>query len=107
MKTDVSFLSVESRCIPETFTSDDIVCHDLESSVSNEEEEVKKLSACSLITSYQLASNGTTRHKMLTSGKNSKRLKEYDGQIEVKVSYTILGIEVPIEMVGCSSRSLN
>ena len=85
----VNFLPVESRCIPETFTSNDIVCSDLESSVSNK-EEVKKLSTCSLITSYQFASNynGTTRHKMLTSGKNPKQLNEYEGQIEVKVCYT-------------------
>jgi len=60
----------------------------VERAASNKEEEVKKLSSCSLITSYQLASNGTTRHKMLTSPKDFKRLKEYDGKIEVQVCYT-------------------
>ena len=84
-----NFPSVESRCKPETFTSDDILCYDPESIVSNKDKEVKKLLACSLITSYELASNGTTRHKMLTSGTNPKGLKEYDGHIEVKVCYAI------------------
>ena len=50
---------------------------------------MKKLSACSLITSYKLATNETKRHKMLTSGTNSKGLKEYDGEIEVKVCNAI------------------
>lgn len=84
-----NFPSVESRCKPETFTSDDILCLDPERFVPNKEKEVKQLSACSLITSYKLATNGTTRHKMLTSGTNSKGLKEYDGKIEVTVCYAI------------------
>ena len=74
------------------------MCHDLESPFSNKEEEAIELSACSLITSYQLASNGTTRYKMLTSGENSKRLKEYDGQTEVKVCDT--NLDYSIERVG-------
>lgn len=65
------------------------MCYDPESFVSNKDKEVKTLLACSLVTSYQLASNGTTRHKMLTSGTDPKGLKEYDGQIEVKVCYAI------------------
>ncbi|XP_078347668.1 uncharacterized protein LOC144632802 isoform X2 [Oculina patagonica] len=65
---------VESKCDPEKFTSDDILCHDPQSSLFNK-EDVKKFSACSLITSYQFASNGTIRHKMLTSGTNSMLLK--------------------------------
>ncbi|KAJ7340309.1 hypothetical protein OS493_003042 [Desmophyllum pertusum] len=73
----------ESECNPESFTVDDILCSDLQSSLFNK-EEVKKLSACSLITSYQFASNGSMRHKLLTSGKNSMLLTEYDAHIEVE-----------------------
>ena len=80
----LAFFSVESKCNPERFTADDVLCHDPQSSLFNK-EKVKKFSTCSLITSYQFASNGSMRHTMLTSGTNSMLLKEYDGHIEIEV----------------------
>lgn len=83
---------MESKCDPESFTADDVLCHDPQSSLFNK-EDVKKFSACSLITSYQFASNGSMRHKMLTSGTNSMLLKEYDGHIEIEVCLKAIEFE--------------
>lgn len=76
---------VKSRCKPKSFTSDDILCGDRQSSLLNK-EEVRKLASCSLITSYQFASNVSRSHKLMISGLNSKLLTEYDGNMQVEVS---------------------
>ncbi|CAH3036859.1 unnamed protein product [Porites lobata] len=66
---------VKSRCKPKSFTADDILCGDRQSSLLNK-EEVRKLASCSLITGYQLASNVSRSHKLMISGLNSKLLTE-------------------------------
>ena len=76
---------VKSRCKPKSFTADDILCGDRQSSLLNK-EEVRKLASCSLITSYQFASNVSKSHKLMISGLNSKLLTEYDGNMQVEVS---------------------
>ena len=67
--------AVKSRCKPKSFTADDILCGDRQSSLLNK-EEVRKLASCSLITSYQFASNVSRSHKLMISGLNSKLLTE-------------------------------
>ena len=67
---------VKSRCKPKSFTADDILCGDRQSSLLNK-EEVRKLASCSLITGYQLASNVSRSHKLMISGLNSKLLTEW------------------------------
>ena len=79
------FFPVKSRCKPKTFTADDILCGDRKSSLLNK-EEVRKLSSCSLITSYQFTSNESRNHKLMISGQNSMLLTEYDGDMDVEVS---------------------
>ena len=76
---------VKSRCKPKSFTADDILCGDRQSSLLNK-EEVRKLASCSLITSYQFGSNVSRSHKLMISGLNSKLLTEYDGNMQVEVS---------------------
>lgn len=76
---------VKSRCKPKSFTADDILCGDRQSSLLNK-EEVRKLASCSLIASYQFASNVSRSHKLMISGLNSKLLTEYDGNMQVEVS---------------------
>ena len=70
---------------PKSFTADDILCGDRQSSLLNK-EEVRKLASCSLITGYQFASNVSRSHKLMISGLNSKLLTEYDGNMQVEVS---------------------
>ena len=77
--------AVKSRCKPKSFTADDFLCGDRQSSLLNK-EEVRKLASCSLITSYQFASNVSRSHKLMISGLNSKLLMEYDGNMQVEVS---------------------
>ena len=81
--------SAKSQCNPDSFTADDLLCHDPQSSLFHN-EDVKKFSSCSLITGYQFVSNGSVSHKMMTSGTNSMLLKEYDGYIEVEVRLFLL-----------------
>lgn len=75
---------LQSECNPGSFTVDSILCNDMHSSMLKE-EHVKKLPACSLITSYQFQSNGRMRHKLLASHSSSMVLTEYDGHTEAKV----------------------
>ena len=68
--------AVKSRYKPKSFTADDILCGDRQSSLLNK-EEVRKLASCSLITGYQFASNVSRSHKLMISGLNSKLLTEW------------------------------
>ena len=82
---NLDLFSVKSRCKPKTFTAADILCGDSKSSLLNK-EEVRKLSSCSLITSYPFTSNESWNHKLMISGQNTMLLTKYDGDMDVEVS---------------------
>ena len=99
----VLLFPVKSRCKPSSFKPDEILCGDRKSSLLNK-EEVKKLASCSLITSYQFASNVSKNHKLMFSGINSMLLMEYDGNMQVEVGYP-LPLSVYIEILEKSQIS--
>ena len=83
-KCKFSLVPAKSRCRPETFTANDVLCGDRKSSLLNK-EEVRQLPTCSLITGYEFTADKSSAHTLMISGQNSMLLREYDGDIEIEV----------------------
>ena len=75
------------------FRHTDLRCNDNEeqSSLPDEPSPVQMLPSCCAVTSYQFLSNASTPHKLLLGGRNSEKLAEYKGNVEVQVTIVPTG----------------